>query len=155
MKRRMVFLVVSALLVLVAAGAAFAYWTAPGSGSGSGSTGTLQPVTVDAFVGGDSPSSVLVPGGTADVIVRVKNTNAYTVKLITVTGGPAAITTAHSGCSAADVTFTNQSGRSDVIAASETTLVHLANAASMTSSAASACQGATFTIPVTITVQTP
>jgi hypothetical protein len=158
MRRRVPLLIAFLLLVVIGAGAAFAYFTAAGSGSGSSSGGTLQAVTVDAFVGGDTPSpSVLTPGGTADVILRVKNTNAYAVKLVTVTGGPAAITVSsgHAGCLPSDVTFTNQTNRSDAINASGTTLVHLAGAAGMSSSAASACQGATFTIPVTITVQTP
>jgi hypothetical protein len=157
MKRHPLFAAVIALLVVIGAGAAYAYFTAAnGSSSGHATNGTLAPVTVDAFVGGDAPSSTLLPGGSADVILRIKNQNAFPVTLVTVTGGPAAITvdSGHSGCTVAGVvSFTNQTGRADTIAASPTTtLVHLANAASMTSAAASACQGATFNIPVTITV---
>ncbi len=155
MKRRTLFLAGLVLLVVIGAGAAFAYWTTHGAGTGTSSSGTLQPVTVDAFVGGDSPSpSFLLPGGSADVILRVKNTNAFAVTLVTVNGGPAAITDNKSGCAGTDLSFASQSSRSDTIAASGTTLVRLTGAATLSTSAANACQGATFFIPVTITVHT-
>src|SRR5437868_6828005 len=86
MKRRTLLVAALALLVALGIGAAYAYFTATGSGAGSASAGTLQPVTVAAFVGGDTPSSNLLPGGTADVILRVNNTNAFSVKLVSVSG---------------------------------------------------------------------
>jgi hypothetical protein len=144
-----------ALIVGLSARAAYAHWSSSGgSVSGSAATGTLQPVTVAAFVGGDSPSSNLFPGTSADVILRVNNPNAYAVTLISVSGnGTIAADGGHSGCTTTGVTFTNQTGLTSAIGASGTTLVHLANAASMGATSSNGCQGATFSIPVSITVQ--
>jgi hypothetical protein len=157
MTRRTLILLLAAIMGVAApcigGRAAYGYFTSAGSGTGSGGTGTLQAVTVTAFVGGDSPSSVLVPGASADVILRVNNPNASAVTLVSVTGGPGSITadSAHPGCTTTGVSFTNQTGMSVPIA-SGTILVHLPNAASMNASSSSGCQGATFNIPVSITV---
>jgi len=111
-------------------------------------------VTVSAIVGGDTVGSMLVPGGTADVILRVNNPNTAAVTLVSVTGGPGSITAdgGHPGCTTTGVTFTNQPSLSVAIAGSGTTLVHLAGAASMGAASSDGCQGATFFIPVSITV---
>src|ERR1700730_6267534 len=61
---------------LLCAVTAVAYFLATGFGTGSASNGTLQPVTVVAFAGGDTESSLLYPGGpAAEVIVRLNNPN--------------------------------------------------------------------------------
>jgi hypothetical protein len=144
-----------ALIVGLSAGAAYAHWSSSGgSGSGSAATGMLQPVTVAAFVGGDAPSSNLFPGGSADVILQVNNPNAYTVTLVAVSGnGTITPDGGHASCTTTGVTFTNQTGLNATIAASGTTLVHLPTAATMASTSSNGCQGATFSIPVSITVQ--
>jgi hypothetical protein len=156
-RRRLLVLVLAATVALVVSlsgGVADAYWTSSGSGTGSGATGTLQPVTVAAFVGGDSPSSNLYPGGSADVILRVSNPNAYAVTLVSVSGnGTITHDGGHAGCTTTGVTFTNQTGLSTTIGASGTTLVHLSTAATMAGTSSNGCQGATFSIPVSITVQ--
>src|SRR5207302_4720046 len=118
MKRRfLTALTVAVALTGALAGGVYAYWKTSGSGSGSASTGTLQPVTVAAFVGGDAPSSVLVPGGSsADVILRVNNTNPFPVTLVSVTGnGTITADSGFSGCTTTGVTFTSQSGLADAI----------------------------------------
>ena len=133
---------------LVGITAAAAYFTAHGAGAGSATAGTLQPVTVAATVGGDTPSSSLLPGGSADVILRVHNSNSFGVTLVSVSPNGNA---SAPGCTTTGVTFTNQSSLNIAIP-SGTTLVHLAGAAGMDSTSSSDCQGATFTIPVSITV---
>lgn len=145
------------VLSLVAGGAAYASFTAGGSGSGSAPTGTMQPVTVSAFTGGDEPSTTLVPGGAADVIVRVTNPNPTPVYVYGVAGnGPIAADSLHASCSDTGVTFTAPasplSPAVDVPAASSL-LFHLPGAAAMDLSSDSACQGATFEIPVTLTAR--
>jgi hypothetical protein len=152
MRKPLVFGSVVALVAGLGAGTAFAYFTSTGSGSGSGSTGTLQAVTVAAVAG--TPSSTLLPGGpAADVVLNVYNPNTFAVTLVSVTGnGLITADGGHAGCTTTGVTFSNQTNLSDTIAASDTTLVHLPGAASMSSSSLSACQGATFSIPVAITV---
>lgn len=156
-RRRLGLVVLVALvLILAAVGAGWAYFTSKGSGEASASVATLQPVTVTALVGGDTPSSALLPGGSADVILRVNNPNSYPVILVSVTGGPAGVTAdgGHPDCTVTGVTFTNKIGLAISIPKSGTTLVRLPNAASMSLASANGCQGATFSISVTITVHT-
>ena len=157
MRRRTAFVgAIVALILGLGAGAAFAFFTSHASGTGSGSTGTLQPVTVVALAGGDSPNSSLLPGGpAADVILRVSNPNSYAVTLISVAGGPGSITAdaGHPLCTTTGVSFSNQSALNVNLVANTTTLVHLPGAATMSTSSSNGCQGATFSIPVTITVQ--
>jgi hypothetical protein len=138
---------------LLCAVTAIAYFVAAGFGSGSGSNGTLQPVTVVAFVGGDTESSSLYPGGpAAEVIVRLTNPNAFSVKLVSVTGnGTILADGGHASCTTTGVTFTNQTGLS-IILPSGSALVHFPSAALMSTASSTGCQGATFSIPVTVTV---
>ncbi len=136
----------------------WSYFTATGSGRRSVSVGAMQPVTVVAIAGGDKPSASLLPGGTADVVLDVKNPNPYTVTLVSVVGslsGTVSADPGHSGCTPTGVTFTNQTSLSVPIAQSATTRIDLPGASSMSTASPSGCQGATFSIPVTITVHTP
>ncbi len=150
-RRRIAAAAAVAALAVTAVGA-LAYWRTSGSGSGSAATGTPQAVTVVAFAGGDAPTSSLQPGGTADVILRLSNPNAYAVTLISVSGnGAITADSGHTGCTTTGVTFTNQSGLS-ITVPNGSSLVHLPGAASMGTTSSSGCQGATFSIPVTLTV---
>lgn len=145
------------LSLAIGAGTAYAYWATGGSGSGSAGTADMLTVTVDAFVSGDTPASTLVPGGTADVILRVRNPNAYSVEVYNVTNnGAATADTAHPSCTTTGVTFAGASAPltpSVSIAANSNTLVRLPGAASMDATSQSACQGATFHLPVTLAVR--
>jgi hypothetical protein len=145
--------VLAVIGVLAAGGAAWAYFTSHGSGAGHGSTGTMSTVTLSATAG--SASTPLYPGGTGDVSLEVNNPNSYAVTLVSVTGnGSITHDAGHSGCTTTGVTFTNQSGLSTAIPASASNYqVHLSGAVSMGSSSSSGCQGASFSIPVTITVE--
>ncbi|GAB3563682.1 hypothetical protein GCM10027405_18660 [Arthrobacter alkaliphilus] len=73
------------LSLVLGVGTAYAYWNTIGIGSGSAANGTMQTVTVDALVAGDSPATALVPGGSADVIVRASNPNAFAVQVYSFT----------------------------------------------------------------------
>ncbi len=158
MRRRALLLVaVVALVVGIGAGAAYGHFTSSGSGPGQhGSTGTMQTVTV-ATAG--TPSSPLLPGGTGDVVFSVTNPNNFTVSLVGVAlSGTITSDNNHSGCTTTDsnpvVTLSVPSGDLPVsIAANSTKPVDLANAASMDIAATNNCQGATFNIPITITVR--
>ena len=139
-------------VAVMGSGAAFAFWRSSGSGSATATAASLETVTVEAFVAGDTPTSRLLPGGpAADVIIRVHNPNPFSVKVVSVTADGAATPDAgHPGCSTPAVTFTDQTGVSLNVGAHATRLLHLAGAASMGSSASAGCQGATFAIPVTM-----
>jgi hypothetical protein len=157
MRRRTRLLIgtVAALTLGLGAGAAFAYFTSHGSGTGSGSSGNLSAVTVAAESG--TPSAPLYPGDlSGDIILNVDNPNNQAVTLVSVSGGPGAITVSNaSGCTAANsgVSFNNQSGLNITVPKNSPDYkVDLTGASAMSSSSANVCQGAYFNIPVTITV---
>jgi hypothetical protein len=138
--------------VLALGGVAWAYFTSSGTGSGHGSTGTMSTVALSATAG--TASTPLYPGGTGDVSLEVNNPNSYAVTLVSVSGdGTITPDAGHSACTTTGVTFSYQSGLSTTIPASTTNFpVHLSGAVSMSTSSSNGCQGATFSIPVTITV---
>ena len=155
--RRSRFVAALALVVVLglAGGAAFAFFTSSGNGQASGTDGTASTVTVQAVATG-SPSSTLVPGGSADLIVQVQNPNTLTVKITSISQNGSATPVGGSGCTTVNdgVTVPSETGLSMPVAPG-TQVVHVAGAASMASSSASGCQGASFDIPVTLTVQEP
>jgi hypothetical protein len=149
LKRRTAIVAGMAVGLLATAGVALAYFTSTGSATGSASTGTLV-VSIAATAG--SPASPLYPGATGDVALQVTNPNARAVTLTSVVGDGAITATA--GCSAPDVTFTDQTGLAISIPANAANYqVDLPAAASLSASSPNTCQGATFSIPVTITVE--
>jgi hypothetical protein len=154
MKRRSLLIVAAiAILVGLGAGAAYGYFTSSGNGTAVATTGTLKPVTLTAITGGDTPDSTLLPGRTADVILKIDNTNPIPVTITSITANGPITTTGPGTCAAASVTFTPPASPSISIPANTTQLVHLAGAAAMDPDADNSCQGASFDIPITIGVQ--
>lgn len=146
-----------ALCLLGGAGSAYAYWATTGAGSGAATNGTMQTVTVDALVPGDTLQTSLVPGGTADVILRASNPNPHPVTIYGVSGnGPVTADAAHSGCTTTGVTFTPPAvplAPTVTIPANSSILLTLQGAAKMDATSLSACQGAQFGVPVTLEVR--
>lgn len=148
------------LLVVVGAlaigGAAFAWVSTSSSGTAEASTSTMSPVTVAALGDADATTSDLQPGGAADVVLRVSNPNPYAARLVAVAPNGAVTATGGVGtCTTTGVTLVAQSGLAVALPADTTTLVDLPAAATMSAASSSGCQGATFSIPVAITVHTP
>src|SRR5437763_13634307 len=151
--RKLAVAVIAALFAAV--GLVYAAWTTNGTGSAYAKAGTAQSLTtVDVSA---STSATLYPGVSGDVLVKIDNPNPYAVTVTAVTGsGTIAADAGHSGCTTTGVTFTNQSSLSLSVPAKsggvdgvlQTTLT---GAASMSNASLNACQGATFTIPVTLT----
>jgi hypothetical protein len=154
--RRASWICAAVLTAVLAAGAAYAYTTAGGSGSGSGATGTMQPVTIAAFTGGAAPGSTLIPGGTADVTIRVNNPNPVPVRVFAVAAnGPVSADASHPGCTTTGVTFVDPSAPISPainVASGSTVLIQVPDAASMDLTSLPECQGASFEIPVSLTV---
>lgn len=143
-----------AALLTAGGGAAWAHWSTAGAGSASATTRTFETVAVVAMGAGDAPDSTLVPGGTADVILRADNPNDFAATVFSVApSGPVTADPGHAGCTVTGVSFTAPSA--PITPAIELppgeTLIHLQDAASMDATSQSACQGATFSIPVTLT----
>jgi len=141
---------------LVVAGAASAALSATGIGATTVKTGTFVAPTVEATVAGDTPNSLLQPGGTADVLLRVHNSNTVSAHVVAVAlNGTITATGGIGSCTNPGVSFTNQTGLSISVAAGTTVVVDLPAAASMSTSAPSGCQGASFSIPVALSSVTP
>ena len=145
------------LLVLAAVGLVYAAWTTSGNGSVYAKAGTSQALsTLDASA---STSATLYPGASGDVVLKVSNPNNFPVRVTSVSlnGTNADITadSGHSSCTTTGVSFTGATGLSvDVPAKSGATngsaQATLSGAAAMSNASVDGCQGATFTIPVTV-----
>ncbi|WP_255770631.1 hypothetical protein [Pseudarthrobacter sulfonivorans] len=142
------------LCLATGAGGAYAYWATVGAGSGAATNGTMGAVTVEALIAGDSPQSTLVPGGTADVAVRAHNPNDYPVQVYAIRGNGAVTADAnHTVCTTTGVKFVDPAAPlapALSIPANSSILITLPNAAAMSTASSSGCQGAAFTVPVTL-----
>jgi hypothetical protein len=149
--------------VSVGAGAAYAYWTSQGGGNGSAitTTGASATVHVIAVTGGTDPSTLLSPGQTAELVLELSNPNSYPVTIagiaqdgdVTPSGGSgpgAACTGGSSGNTGVSVPT---QAMSVPLASGGAVSVRVPAGASMSPGSASGCQGASFQIPVTVTVQ--
>jgi hypothetical protein len=140
-----------ALVIGLGVGAAWGYFASTGSGSGVVSVGA-KSVTVEAATG--TPSSELIPGTRADLTLTLDNPNSYPLMIVSVTQNGSVTAVGQRGtCSNTAVSVPTQSGLSIPVASGEGMVVHIPNGASMGATSDSGCQGASFHIPVTITVQ--
>lgn len=141
-----------ALLVLGGTGKGFAFWTGPPgtAGSGAAGTGTAEPLVLAPA----TPTADLRPGGQTAVRLSVTNPNPATLRVGSLVldgtrgSGGLAVDSAHSGCALSALSFTTQTngGSGWTFAGNDSTSVTLANALSMSTDAANACQGAAFTV---------
>jgi hypothetical protein len=133
---------------LLAASVAFAAWTATGSGNGYAKATTAEALsTVDASA---STVAQLYPGGLGDVKVTVHNPNDYPVELTSILGDGDITSDKGAACDAdTGVSFSDQTGDFDV-PANDTVTFTLTDAVAMSNDCDNSCQGAVFTIPVTL-----
>jgi hypothetical protein len=134
--------------IILVSSVAYAAWTASGGGQGYAKAGTAQALTtVDVSA---STTATLYPSGTGDVLLKINNPNPYPVTVATVTGSGAVTSTVPACNLSTGVTFVNQTGLSLTIPAGGATSFTLTGAAAMSNASDNACQGAVFTIPVTL-----
>ena len=152
-KKQRIFAAAITVIVLGVAGLVYAAWTSSGSGNGYAKAGTAQALTtVDVSA---STTATLYPGTDGNVLIRIKNPNPYPVKVTDITGnGTITPDAGHASCVTTGVTYTNQTGLNiSVPANGGETQTTLSNAAHMTNASDNGCQGATFTIPVSLSGQ--
>lgn len=128
---------------------AFAAWTATGNGSGYAEATTgLNVSTVSA-----TTSAQLYPGKTGDVFIKIANPNPYPVTVTALAANGAITSDKGAACNlSTGVTYTAPPSLSLVVPAlSAGTQFTLSNAVTMTTASDNTCQGAIFTIPVTVT----
>lgn len=135
---------------IAGAGVGIAAWSTSGSGTASAKAATASAITL-----GDASAATtadLYPGATGALKIKVTNPNVFPVQITAVTGNGTITSSAGATCDAGHgVSFANQSGLSLSVAAGATETFSLAGAVSMSTSVVNACQGATFSIPVTVT----
>jgi hypothetical protein len=154
--RAQIIAVASALGVVALGSSAYAYWLTTGAGSGSGATANgLTAFTTTATV----PSGALLyPGATAPLTVDVDNTGnnyALTVTAVSLDGSRSIqVDSAHqAACTNPAISVTTPNAWAGISVGQDTSsgAVTVPGAVSMGLTASSGCQGATFTIPVTLT----
>jgi hypothetical protein len=159
-RRRLLPAALLVILAVLVGGVDYAYWSGSGSGAGSATTGTTVPMTLSPGMA----ASTLYPGGTANIALTVSNPNTFPVHVDSFTldaalGTGGFAVTGDPGCTVvlATLSFTTTPQTNGgagwtvpakVAAVNGTLPVTLANALAMSLDAASACQGATFTVYV-------
>jgi hypothetical protein len=143
-----------AVVALCVAGLVYAAWTTTGGGSGYAKATTAQALTTTDVSA--STTASLYPGADGNVLIKINNPNPYAVQVTDVTGnGTITADSGHSTCGSdaghpTGVTFTNQTGLTLNVPASGNTQTTLSNAAHMSNASDDSCQGATFTVPVSL-----
>ena len=150
-KRRLIFAAVT-VMVLAIASLGYAAWTSAGNGSGVAKASTAQALTTVTA----TASAGLYPGANAALALQVSNPNPYPVTVTDVTGnGTITADASHSTCGQdathpTGVTYTDQHNLSISVPANGTTSVSVSNSVHMSNASDNSCQGATFTIPVSL-----
>lgn len=150
-------LVLGAIVALVlglGAGAAYGSFTSTGSGSGVASVGTAQSVTVLQITGTVSVTPKLYPGATNGALqINLNNPSNSSVTITSISGNGAVTGSGGIGtCSTTGVTVNTRSGLTIAVASGNPVSVTIPNAVSMDATSSGSCQGATFQVPISITV---
>ncbi len=142
---------VVAVVAVAVAGIAIAAWAVTGSGTGYAKAGSSSALTLSDATA--STSADLYPGAAGAVKLKVSNPNPFPVRITAVAGTGAVTSDKGAGCDASTgVSFANQSGLTLDLLANETNKVFtLAGAVSMTNASDNTCQGAVFSVPVSVT----
>jgi hypothetical protein len=143
-----------AILALAAglgSGAAYAYWTAGGSGFGTATTATPHAVTLVAASG--TVSDKLSPGGTAELLIRLDNPNTHPVTITGISGSGEVLVPDRAACNTSGVSVPTRNDLSITVDTGFGVVVSIPHGSAMSLASDSGCQGATFQIPVTLTVR--
>ena len=147
--RKKVLLAAAAAILVVAVGVAYAAWTAGGSGSGYAKATTAQALsTID--VSATTPAT-LYPGATGDLKLEIDNPNPYPVRVTSVSGAGTITSDKGAACDASTgVSFADQTGLTLDVPGSSSATFTLSGAVSMSNASDNSCQGAVFTVPVSL-----
>jgi hypothetical protein len=146
-------IVVSALVLgvgVVAVGVGLGAWSIGGTGNGAAKATTASSITLadaSAYTSAD-----LYPGATGNLKLRATNPNPFPVRITAVSGNGTITSDKGAACDASTgVTFTNQTGLTLDLAAGATATLTVPSSVSMSNSSDNSCQGAVFTVPVSVT----
>lgn len=135
------------------AGTAYAVFTATATGTANATVGALTAVKVVPAMG--SPATSLFPGHFAPLRLTLTNPNPRAVTVIGIAQDGTVVVAGGTGCSAADagVSVPTESSLSFTLTPGTHSFT-LATGASMATTSASGCQGASFQVPLTVKVRT-
>lgn len=148
-KARLV-LALSAVAVVATSAVTFGSWSVSSS-AGSGYSKAKLALNLTLSDASASTTAQLYPGGTGDLWVKVTNPNPFAVTVTSVTGAGTITADKGAACDAATgVTFTNTTGLSQAVGAGATVTFSLAGKVAMSNASDNSCQGAVFTVPITL-----
>jgi hypothetical protein len=146
-------IVVTALVLavgVVAVGVGLGAWSISGTGNGAAKATTASSITLadaSAYTSAD-----LYPGATGNLKLRATNPNPFPVRITAVSGNGTITSDKGAACDASTgVTLANQTGLTLDLAAGATATLTVPNSVSMGNSSDNSCQGAVFTVPVSVT----
>jgi hypothetical protein len=148
-KARLV-LALSAVAVMATTAVTFGSWSVSSS-AGSGYSKAKVAVSLTLSDASASTTAQLYPGGTGDIWIKVTNSNPFAVTVTSVTGAGTIASDKGAACDAATgVTFTNTTGLTQAVGAGATVTFSLAGKVAMSNASDNTCQGAVFTVPITL-----
>jgi hypothetical protein len=137
-------------VAVVAVGVGLGAWSLGGTGNGSAKATTASNITLadaSAFTSAD-----LYPGATGNLKLRATNPNPFPVRITAVSGNGTITSDKGAACDASTgVTLANQTGLTLDLAAGQTATLTVTNSVSMSNASDTTCQGAIFTVPVSLT----
>jgi len=136
--------------VLAASAVAVAAWLVGGGGEAYSRAGSLDDLTTASVT--FNAADDLYPGDTGDAQIAIVNPNSTDVTVTDVTGA-GAVTSDKGGCAGTNLTFTDQTGLALVVSANNGPAgdqFALVGSVALASTAPTECQGAVFTIPVSL-----
>lgn len=150
---RRVLVVTTVVGASLGGGIAVAAWTSSGAGTAGAKAGTAVAPTTGTVPASAFVSGLLYPGGPAgDAKILVNNPNPYPIKVTSVAqNGTPTGSNGTGTCTNTGVSLTSQVPNTTVAAGANATIT-LTGAVSMTAASDDGCQGALFSIPVTVTV---
>lgn len=147
------------LVIGVGAGTAFAYFASNGSGTGYAAVTQTKPAVVEPATGATLTTTTkeLSPGNAADLRLTLTNPNGYPVTVTGVTqDGTVTVVGGGSGCTATSAGVAVSAAAANLPSPIRLTpgaqTVTVPTGAAMTSTSSTTCQGASFQIPVDVTV---
>jgi hypothetical protein len=143
-------LALAAVAIAATVGVTFGSWSVASSAGGGYSKAKLA-LNLTLLDASTSTTAQLYPGGTGDLYLKVSNPNPFAVTITSVTGAGTISSDKGAACDAATgVAFTNTSGLSQAVAAGATVSFSLAGKLAMSNASDTSCQGAIFTVPITL-----
>ena len=143
-------LALSAVAIVATTAVTFGSWSVSSS-AGSGYSKAKVALSLTLSDASASTTAQLYPGGTGDIWIKVTNSNPFAVTVTSVTGAGTITSDKGAACDASTgVTFTNTTGLSQAVGAGATVTFSLAGKVAMSNASDNSCQGAVFSVPITL-----